>query len=344
MPQIVTQNLISTVKTWQGELAQCFTDPEKLLNYLDICPKAHAESFAARKLFPVRVPLPFVQRMERGNINDPLLKQVLTSSNEFIEHDDFVDDPLDEQQAPIPGLLHKYQNRVLLMVRTACAINCRYCFRRHFPYQDNSIGQSQLADIARYITQDSAINEVILSGGDPLMANDKHLTKLFKLIEPIAHITRLRVHTRLPVVIPQRITDEHLTLLQHSRLSIVMVLHINHANEIDERVVSMAQALKAAGVTLLNQAVLLRDINDDVDSQIALNEALFSAGIMPYYLHLLDKVKGAVHFDSEQQHAIAMMHQLYKKLPGFLVPKLVREIGGQAHKTPIDLGLMPELQ
>jgi len=343
MPQIVTQNLISTVKTWQGELAQCFTDPEKLLNYLNICPKLHAESFAARKLFPLRVPLPFAQRMERGNINDPLLKQVLTSSDEFIEHEDFVNDPLDEQQAPIPGLLHKYKNRVLLMVRTACAINCRYCFRRHFPYQDNSIGQTQLADIAQYVSQDSAINEVILSGGDPLMANDQHLTRLFKLIEPISHVTRLRIHTRLPVVIPQRVTRDLLTLLETSRLNIVMVLHINHANEIDQDVIAMAQALKMAGVTLLNQAVLLKGINDEVESQVALNEALFNAGILPYYLHLLDKVKGAVHFDSEQTHAIEMMHQLYQRLPGFLVPKLVREIGGQAHKTPIDLGLMPRL-
>ena len=343
MPQIVTQNLITEQTTWQKELAQCFIDPKKLLDYLGICTKDHTKSFAARKLFPLRVPVPFVHRMERGNIDDPLLKQVMTSQDEFIDNPAFNDDPLHEQQPPLPGLLHKYKNRVLLMVRTACAVNCRYCFRRHFPYQDNSIGQRQFDEIAQYINADQAINEVILSGGDPLMANDQHLAKLVELIEPIPHITRLRIHTRLPVVIPSRITDELLALLSTSRLNIVMVLHINHANEIDDSVVTMAQALKKHGVTLLNQAVLLKGINDDQDSQINLSERLFSAGILPYYLHLLDKVKGAVHFDSDEQQAIKLMHQLYQNLPGFLVPKLVREIGGQAHKTPIDLGLMPEL-
>lgn len=343
MPKIVTQNLISTEKTWQQQLAQCITDPEKLLEYLDIPPADYRNSFAARKLFPVRVPLPFVMRMEQGNPNDPLLRQVMTSQDEFIEQTGFSNDPLAEQQPPLPGLLHKYKNRVLLMVRTACAINCRYCFRRHFPYQDNSIGREQLDDIAQYVNQDSQINEVILSGGDPLMANDNHLEKLIKLIEPIEHVTRLRIHTRLPVVIPARVTNQLLELFSCSRLNVVMVLHINHANEIDSSLRAAIAQMKHAGVTILNQAVLLKSINDDVQSQVDLSETLFDAGVLPYYLHLLDKVNGAVHFDSDEQQAIAMMHQLYKKLPGFLVPKLVREIGGQAHKTPIDLGLAPKL-
>jgi len=343
MPQIAVHNLISPNNTWQQELKRCVTDPEKLLKLLAIEPDLYAESFTARKLFPLRVPLPFIQRMEQGNINDPLLQQVMTSSSEFIEHPDFVDDPLDEHQAAMPGLLHKYHNRVLLMVRTACAINCRYCFRRQFPYQENSISQQQFNDISTYVEQHQTVNEVILSGGDPLMASDNHLAKIFSLFEPIEHVTRLRIHTRLPVVIPSRITEELLSLLKNSRLNIVMVLHINHANEIDEHVAQMCQKLKNIGVTLLNQAVLLKGINDNDLAQVALCERLFSVGIMPYYLHLLDKVRGATHFDTTEADAILLMHQLYKSLPGFLVPKLVREIGGQAHKTPIDLGLAPVL-
>lgn len=343
MPQIVFQNMIPHQSSWQKELGQVFTDPEKLLHYLSIDTDEHKESFSARKLFPVRVPVPFADRMRQGDINDPLLQQVMTSSHEFINKAGFSDDPLLEQDTPVPGLLHKYDNRVLLMLKTACAINCRYCFRRHFPYQDNSINQAGIANAVDYIAQQPAINEVILSGGDPLMASDKHIAQLIDSLAPIKHITRIRIHTRLPVVIPARITQELLETLSQSRFNVVMVLHINHANEIDDSVVEFASQLKAHGVTLLNQAVLLKDINDDVKSQIALGETLFAAGIMPYYLHLLDKVTGATHFDTIESDAITLMHQLYRQLPGFLIPKLVREIGGQAHKTPIDLGLMPEL-
>lgn len=343
MPNIAAQKLILTDKTWQLELGQCVTDPQELLDLLNIDSSQFKASFGARKLFPVRVPRPFIARIEPGNIDDPLLKQVMTSANEFIEKEGFINDPLGEHGAKLPGLLHKYESRVLIMVRTACAINCRYCFRREFPYQDNSIGTKEFKEIASYVQSDRAINEVILSGGDPLMASDSHLEKLIALFEPVKHITRLRIHTRLPVVIPSRITQHLTQILKNSRLDIVMVFHINHANEIDTQVQEMAKQLRAIDVTLLNQAVMLRDINDDLASQVRLNERLFSIGVLPYYLHLLDKVKGATHFDIEEEKAIALMHQLYQKLPGFLVPRLVREIGGQAHKTPIDLGLAPVL-
>lgn len=343
MPQIVVQNLIPHQSSWQKELGQVFTDPQKLLQYLAIDDKDFRESFKARKLFPLRVPVPFADRMEQGNINDPLLKQVMTSSDEFLTEEGFSDDPLLEQDTATPGLLHKYDNRVLLMLKTACAVNCRYCFRRHFPYQENSVNQQKLQQIADYISSNSAINEVILSGGDPLMASDKHIIELIELLSQISHVTRLRIHTRLPVVIPSRITNELLSALENAPFNVVMVLHINHANEIDKEVNGIAKALKEHNITLLNQAVLLKDINDDAPSQVALNEKLFNAGIMPYYLHLLDKVNGAVHFDVVQKDAIELMHQLHRLLPGFLVPKLVREIGGEAHKTPIDLGLHPKL-
>lgn len=343
MTQIIVQNLIPEQASWQKELAQAFTEPAKLLQYLAIEPAQFESSFAARKLFPLRVPLPFVNRMEPGNPRDPLLLQVMTASEEFHQPPGYSADPLAEQSTPLPGLLHKYANRVLLMVRTGCAVNCRYCFRRHFPYQDNSPNKLGFKDVAQYIAQRPQINEIILSGGDPLMANDRQLASLFKLLEPIKHLTRVRIHTRLPVVIPTRVTNQFIELCRHSRFNILMVLHINHGNEIDNGVAQMATRLKQAGITLLNQAVLLKGINDCATTQIELSERLFNAGIMPYYLHLLDKVAGASHFDSDEAAAIAMMRQLYQQLPGFLVPKLVREIGGEAHKTPIDLGLKPEV-
>lgn len=343
MTKIIVQNLINEKISWQKELARGFNDPRKLLEYLAISPDKFSASFAARKLFPLRVPLPFVQRMERGNPRDPLLLQVMTDQQEFDQPDGYIGDPLAEQSSVLPGLLHKYQNRVLLMVRTGCAINCRYCFRRHFPYQDNSPNQAGFKDVANYIAQRPQINEIILSGGDPLMANDQQLATLFELLAPIKHLTRIRIHTRLPVVIPARITEQFIKLCADSRFNIVMVLHINHPNEIDQEVIEAVATLKQAGMTLLNQAVLLKDVNDNAECQIALSEALFNAGILPYYLHLLDKVEGASHFDSPEDQAIAMMRELHQQLPGFLVPKLVREIGGQAHKTPIDLGLQPKV-
>jgi len=335
--------MITPQLTWQKELSQAFTDPAKLLEYLDIDSQSLSSSFAARKLFPLRVPVPFADKMKRGDANDPLLLQVMTSALEFERQPDFNADPLVEQVTPLPGLLHKYTNRVLLMVRTGCAVNCRYCFRRHFPYQDNSPNKQGFVDAAAYIEQRPQINEVILSGGDPLMANDDQLSALFALLEPIEHLTRLRIHTRLPVVIPARVTQQFVELCQQSRLKIVMVLHINHPNEIDHSVVELASRLQQAGVTMLNQAVLLRGINDNAATQIELSESLFNASIMPYYLHLLDKVAGASHFDSDESKSIEMMREMYQQLPGFLVPKLVREIGGEAHKTPIDLGLSPKV-
>ena len=338
--------MITPQLSWQKELSQAFTDPAKLLEYLAIDPEPLLGSFAARKLFPLRVPVPFANRMQRGNAKDPLLLQVMTSALEFEQQPGFGADPLVEQieqVTPLPGLLHKYENRVLLMVRTGCDVNCRYCFRRHFPYQDNSPNKQGFKDAALYIGQRPQINEVILSGGDPLMANDDQLSALMALLEPIPHLTRVRIHTRLPVVIPARITEQFVELCRNSRLKLIMVLHINHPNEIDDTVSEFVQRLKQAGVTMLNQAVLLRDINDSAAVQAQLSEALFDAGILPYYLHLLDKVAGASHFDTPETKAITMMRQLHQQLPGFLVPKLVREIGGEAHKTPIDLGLFPKV-
>lgn len=341
LPRIIPKKLIAVESNWQKELASAFTDPEQLLKYLQFEPQKYADDIRARKLFPMRVPLPFANRIKKGDINDPLLMQVFPLKQEFDNAKGFVQDPLQEQQSQTPGMLHKYQSRVLLIVRGGCAVNCRYCFRRHFPYADNAVNKQGWQEALDYIRADPQINEVIFSGGDPLMANDEHLAWLTEQIESISHVTRLRIHTRLPVVIPNRINADLIKWFSNSRLQAVMVLHINHANEIDQALADKLLLLKKSGVTLLNQAVLLKNINDNVDAQQQLSERLFSAGILPYYIHMLDKVEGASHFDVSEQRALEIMAELIKRQPGFLVPKLVRELAGQPGKTPLDLKLHP---
>lgn len=341
MAQTIPKNLIAVENNWQKELSQAFTDPKSLLSYLNLPVEDFEQHFPARKLFPMRVPVPFASRIEKGNWNDPLLRQVMPLENEFENLPGYSTDPLDEQDAPIPGLLHKYLNRALLIVRTGCAVNCRYCFRRHFPYADNSVNKQGWMEVIDYLTKDSNINEAILSGGDPLMANDEFIDWLITSIEGIPSISRLRIHTRLPVVIPNRLTPALLNRLASSRLNVVMVLHINHANEVDDILKERLNQWRSHGITLLNQAVLLKGVNDSADAQVELSDALFDAGILPYYLHLLDKVEGAAHFDVEEDKAREIMKEVIRRQPGYLVPKLVREIGGQPGKTPIDLQLQP---
>jgi len=326
---------------WQKELAMCFSDPVSLLNYLQLPLENFAQDIKARQLFPMRVPRPFAAKMKKGDPLDPLFMQVFTDRNEFQATPGFSADPLEEQNNQQPGILHKYQNRLLLLVRGGCAVNCRYCFRRHFPYSENHLNKQQWQHVLDYISANPQLDEVIYSGGDPLMAKDDFLAWLTSQIEAIPHVKRLRIHTRLPVVIPSRITPELITWFTQSRLKPVMVLHVNHANEIDKTLAAAMQKLKQAGVTLLNQAVLLKGINATPDQQIALNEGLFEIGVMPYYLHVLDKVQGAGHFALPDNHAIELMKELIKRQPGYLVPKLVREIGGQPGKTPLDLKLHP---
>tara|TARA_R110000868_G_scaffold384781_2_gene652408 strand:+ start:1542 stop:2564 length:1023 start_codon:yes stop_codon:yes gene_type:complete len=336
---IIPKKIIAVEHNWQKELAMAFSDPIALLNYLQLPVDEFAEDLKARALFALRVPRPFAARMAKNDRHDPLFKQVFTNQLEFNNSDNYSTDPLNEHKNSQPGILHKYQSRLLMLIRGGCAVNCRYCFRRHFPYADNHLNRTEWAEALDYIRQDKQLNEVIYSGGDPLMAKDDFLSWLTEEIATIPHITRLRIHTRLPVVIPARITDELIEWLSSTRLKPVMVLHINHANEIDSAVIQAMAKLKQAGVTLLNQTVLLKDINDDIEQQVALSEALFNCGILPYYLHMLDKVQGASHFDSSEQDARQLMAEMIKRLPGYLVPKLVREIAGQPGKTPLDLKL-----
>jgi EF-P beta-lysylation protein EpmB len=338
---IIPKKIIAVEHNWQKELAMALSDPVELLKYLQLPLDEFDEDIKARALFPLRVPRPFAARMAKNDRHDPLFKQVFTSQLEFNTEANFSTDPLGEHQNNQPGILHKYQSRLLMLIRGGCAVNCRYCFRRHFPYADNHLNRAQWQTALDYIKQDKQLNEVIYSGGDPLMAKDDFLAWLTAKIADIPHITRLRIHTRLPVVIPSRITSELIDWLTSSRLKPVMVLHINHASEIDQSVKHAVAKLKQAGVTLLNQAVLLKEINDDIELQVALSEALFDSGILPYYLHLLDKVQGASHFDTREQDARELMAGMIKRLPGYLVPKLVREIAGQPGKTPLDLLLQP---
>ncbi|AIW15261.1 EF-P beta-lysylation protein EpmB [Vibrio tubiashii] len=339
MPHIITRKVVSVEQNWLKQLANGISDPAKLLEQLEIDSKPWQDGFAARKLFAQRVPQSFVDRMEKGNPYDPLLRQVLPLSEEFEVHPGYSNDPLEEQNNTIPGLLHKYRNRALMIVKGGCAINCRYCFRRHFPYDENKGSKSAWQQSLEYVAQHPEINEIILSGGDPLMAKDEELLWLIDHIADIKHIKRLRIHSRLPVVIPERITQALIQMLNETRLQVVLVTHINHAQEINQELRDRLSHLKQAGVTLLNQGVMLKGVNDSIESQVDLSNALFDAGILPYYIHVLDKVQGAAHFYISDQEAKAIMAGLMERVSGYLVPKLTREIGGRTSKTPLDLHL-----
>ncbi|ELY2589161.1 EF-P beta-lysylation protein EpmB [Cronobacter sakazakii] len=339
MEHIVTLNTPSR-EDWLSQLADVITDPDELLHLLNI--DASEELLAgrdARRLFALRVPRAFAARMEKGNPQDPLLRQVLTAREEFVAAPGFTTDPLEEQNSVVPGLLHKYHNRALLLVKGGCAVNCRYCFRRHFPYADNQGNKRNWQAALDYIAAHPELDEIIFSGGDPLMAKDHELEWLIAHLGAIPHIRRLRIHSRLPIVIPARITDALVRLLGETRLQVLLVNHINHAQEIDDAFRAGMAKLRAAGVTLLNQSVLLKGVNDNAATLAALSNALFDAGVMPYYLHVLDKVQGAAHFMVSDDEARAIMRELLSRVSGYLVPKLAREIGGEPSKTPLDLQL-----
>ncbi len=325
-----------TTPSWQQQLADVVTDSDELLQMLEL--SAVKASLYLPKGFGLRVPRSFVRKMQKGNINDPLLRQVLPNVQETTAVSGYVPDPLLEHaHNPISGLLHKYQSRVLLTVTGACAIHCRYCFRQHFDYQANVPKQAQLLAIQHYITAHPDINEVILSGGDPLSVSNRRLFGWLDALEALPQISTIRLHTRLPVVIPDRLEAALLTRLAASRCQIVMVIHSNHANEIDTQTLQALREASSYGLLLLNQAVLLKAVNNTLAAQMALSQRLFAAQVMPYYLHLLDKVAGAAHFDIHQQEAIELYWQLLKHLPGYLVPKLVQEVPSHPFKMPVDI-------
>ncbi len=322
---------------WQKALADCITDPAELLNLLNLGAEWLPGARAAAALFPLRIPRGYAERMAPGEPHDPLLRQVLPLDLELDAPPGFVTDPTGDLSSMVaPGVLHKYQGRVLLVTTGACAVHCRYCFRRHFPYGDANPAAAQWHDAIAYLCEHQDVEEVILSGGDPLVMSDRRLLALGERLEAIPHIRRLRLHSRLPVVLPERVTTELLTWLQQSRLQAVVVIHANHANELSDDVADACAQLTRHGVTLLNQSVLLRGVNDSVEALAALSKRLFDIGVLPYYLHMLDPVQGAAHFQVDHTRAQTLAVELTAQLPGYLVPKFVVETPGAPAKSALE--------
>lgn len=323
-------------QAWQTALANTIKDPEELLSQLGLSGHLATVDDDIIKQFPLRVTQSYINKMRYGDPDDPLLRQVFPLIDESLDIENFVTDPVGDHQAVTgPGVLQKYHGRALLLTTGACAIHCRYCFRRHFPYGDSNPLASQWQETLTSITNDESINEIILSGGDPLALTDNKLKPLIADIENIKHIKRLRIHTRLPVVLPERIDKHLLQWVADTRLKVVMVIHANHANEIDKEAEDALNKLTSIGCQLLNQAVLLKGINDSTESLYNLSERLSEVDVMPYYLHLLDRVTGASHFEVTEKRGVELIEQLRKLLPGYLVPRLVREQQGEASKTII---------
>ena len=322
---------------WQQLQARAVTRLDELLARLDLDAGSLEPDVIARPGFPLRVPEPYLALMERGNPRDPLLLQVLPGAAEERDAPGFGTDPLGEwDRQPVPGLIEKYPGRVLLILTGACALHCRYCFRRHFPY-DRAAGGGDLPRAAlEHVAARPKISEVILSGGDPLSLADRVLAPLVAALARIPHVERLRIHSRTPVAIPQRLTPGLADLLGGSRLRTTLVLHANHPREVSRALAERLAPLRAGGVTLLNQSVLLRGVNDSVEVLASLSEALFSAGTLPYYLHMLDPVRGAAHFQVPEEEARALHRGLRKRLPGYLVPRLAREEPGVPFKTLLE--------
>lgn len=317
-------------------MAAGITDPLELATELGLDPGLASAAIAAGDTFRLRVPRSYVARIRHGDPNDPLLRQVLPIGAELADAADYTADPLGERAAlRAPGLLQKYHGRALLITTSACAVHCRYCFRREFPYAEQTSETSRWSEALEEIASDTSIEEVILSGGDPLSLSDSRLAGLTDAIQRIPHVRRLRVHTRQPVVLPSRV-DEGLTQwLTQLRLPVVFVLHVNHPNELDADVRAACALLHDSGVTLLNQTVLLRGVNDDAHILAELSRKLFEAGVLPYYLHVLDRVRGAAHFDVPEASARIIAGQLAALMPGYLVPRLAREIYGAPAKVTL---------
>ncbi|MCG2574051.1 EF-P beta-lysylation protein EpmB, partial [Acinetobacter sp. ME22] len=330
-------NYLYREQNWKTQLSDLITDPKELLDTLQLsADQLLSGAILASEKFKLRIPRAFVGKMNVGDPFDPLLLQVLPHHLELEDHEGFVTDPLGEEQAnQLPGVLHKYQSRFLLTLTGACAVHCRYCFRRHFPYQENLPKNEDWIQIKQYLLDHPDINEVILSGGDPLTLTNKKLALWIERLESLPQLKMLRIHSRIPIVIPDRIDEEFISLLKNSRLHIILVVHSNHASEIDEYTAKQLQRLTENRVTVLNQAVLLKGVNDSVEQLAALSYRLLDARVMPYYLHVLDKVKGAHHFDLPTTSIDQIYTELLARLPGYLVPKLVREIAGEKNKTPL---------
>jgi len=333
---MITRRETGSQPAWRRELARAITDPEELLDTLRLDRSLLPGARRAARLFGLRVPRGFVNRMACGDPGDPLLRQVLPIAGELVPSPGFTADPVADTRAEaIPGLLRKYEGRVLLLASGACAVNCRYCFRREFPYGGHTATGARARAALRAIGEDRSVTEVILSGGDPLMMSNSRLGEITSGLAGIPHIARLRIHTRLPIVLPERIDDGIGEWLSSLPWATVVIVHANHPHEIDAQVGGAFRRLRETGVTLLNQSVLLKGVNDDAGTLAALSERLFGFGVLPYYLHMLDKVSGTAHFEVDELHACHIMTALRDRLPGYLVPRLVREVPGAQSKLPV---------
>ncbi len=323
--------------TWQKLLANAIRDPAELLCLLKLDPKQLDKKHFNPQHFPLRVTRSFVKKIRSGDWNDPLLKQILPLNAETNMTDGFQLDPVSDLDAVNQkGILQKYSGRALIITTGACAIHCRYCFRQHFPYSEQQARKNEWHDLIKALAADVSIHEVILSGGDPLTLSDQRLQTLCEQIAAIPHITTLRFHTRLPLVLPERIDARFMQWFSSLAIQKVMVIHANHANEFCETTKTALNRLHQSNTLLLNQSVLLKGINDTAEALIDLSNTLLAHQVLPYYLHVLDKVQGAAHFDIDEADALILMQQLREALPGYLVPKLVREISGKRSKTPIN--------
>ncbi|MGH8051148.1 MAG: EF-P beta-lysylation protein EpmB [Arenimonas sp.] len=335
-PMITANSRSAQPKSWQMLWRESVRDPRELLKMLDLMHLAGQISDQAAAQFPLRVPTGFVAKMRRGDSQDPLLRQVLPILDEDQLAEGFSLDAVGDAAARGgTGVIHKYRGRALLITTGSCAIHCRYCFRRHFPYAGETAASQHWSEAIAYLKSDTSISELILSGGDPLSLSTDKLKELTDALTKLPHIKRLRIHTRLPVVLPERVDDEFLTWLGNLIWPVVVVIHANHTNELTDDVADAVNKLRNSRVTVLNQAVLLKGVNDNVHAQIGLSERLFEIGALPYYLHQLDKVQGAAHFQIDDQWAREIHQSMMGVLPGYLVPKLVREIAGEASKTPL---------
>jgi len=321
---------------WRKELASAVTDPAELLRLLDLDSALLPAARRAAALFGLRVPRAFLERIKRGDPRDPLLLQVLPLGAETVSMPGFAPDPVGDIAAvQVPGVLAKYRGRALLMTTGACAVHCRYCFRRAFPYDSGALTPARLASAVEALSAMPGLEEVILSGGDPLALPTARLARITDALGVLPAMRRLRIHTRTPIVLPARVDAMLLDWLKTLRWPAVIVLHANHPRELSPEVRAALAALAGSGARLLNQSVLLKDVNDDEDTLAELSLELFDAGVLPYYLHLLDRVSGTAHFDTNAERAQALHAALLRRLPGYLVPKLVREVAGAAYKLPL---------
>ncbi len=333
---MITAQVLSAHQRWQQLWRDAVRDPRELLRLVGLDTLGVTLSDTAAAQFPLRVPRGFVAKMRHGDLHDPLLRQVLPVVDEEHVVAGFALDAVGDTAARgATGVIHKYDGRALLIATGSCAVHCRYCFRRHFPYAEETAASSNWNTALDYLRADASIEEVLLSGGDPLALSTPKLAEFTDALAQIGHVRRLRIHTRLPVVLPERVDAELLDWLRRLPQQVVIVIHANHANEFDAGVDAALTSLRAAGATLLNQSVLLRGVNDDADTLAALSRRMFEAGVLPYYLHQLDRVAGVAHFEVGDDEARLLHAALIARLPGYLVPRLVREIAGESGKTPL---------